>query len=136
MRSRIIISHEDFAKISDCIAALGLDPRKHFDLLMRKLESAHLRPAHMLPSDVVTLEAAVRVREHESDDPFSVTVTLPEDMNVEEHRISVLSQLGTALLGERVGTTVAWKAPIGTIRADIQRVAAPRMAADALLTAV
>jgi regulator of nucleoside diphosphate kinase len=136
MRSRIVISHEDFAKISDCIAALGIDPRKHFDQLMRKLESAQQRPASLLPPDIVTLDATVRIRELESDDPFSVTVTLPEDMNVEEHRISVLSQLGTALLGERVGTTVAWKAPIGTIRADIQRVVVPSWGAEALLTAV
>ena len=136
MRSRIMISHEDFARISDCIAAIGVDPRKHFEQLMRKLDAASLRPAHMLPADVVTLDAPVRVREHDGEDPFSVTVTLPEDMNVEEHRISVLSQLGTALLGERAGTTVAWQAPIGTIRAEIERVVVPSFRADALLTAV
>ena len=136
MRSRIMISQEDFAKISDCIAAIGIDPRKHFDQLTQKLEAASQRPAHMLPPDVVTLGATVRVWEHDSDEPFSVTVTLPEDMNVEEHRISVLSQLGTALLGARAGTTVAWQAPIGTIRAEIERVVVPSFRADALLTAV
>jgi len=136
MHSRIIISREDFAKIADCIVALGIDPRKHFTQLTRKLEAASQRPAHLLPLDVVTLGATVRLREHDSDEPLSVTVTLPRDINVEEHRISVLSQLGTALLGEREGTTVMWKAPAGTIRADIERVVAPIARVDALLAAV
>jgi regulator of nucleoside diphosphate kinase len=136
MRSRILISHEDFARISDCFAALGIDPRKHFDQLTRKLEAASQRPAHMLPPDVVTLGATVGLREHDSDESFSVTITLPEDIDVEEHRISVLSQLGTVLLGERKGTTVMWPAPAGTIRADIEHVFAPRVGAHALLAAV
>ena len=90
----------------------------------------------MLPPDVVTLGATVRLQEHDNDEPFFVTIALPEDINVEEHRISVLSQLGTVLLGERKGTTVMWPAPAGTIRADIEHVFAPRIGAHALLTAV
>lgn len=136
MRYRTIMSHEDFAQISDCIADLGIDPRTHFPELTRKLESASVRPAHMLPRGVVTLGVPVQLQEHDSDEPTSFIVTLPGDMNVEEHRISVLSQLGTALLGEREGSTVKWKAPIGTLRADIEHVVAPRAQAEALLAAV
>ncbi len=44
-----------------------------------------------------------------------ITLVYPQQANVLKNKISVLSPMGTAILGYRVGSTVEWEVPDGKI---------------------
>ena len=84
-----------------------------------------------VPSDVVTLQSQVRVRDHETGIASDYTVVSPAQADVSSGHVSVLAPLGTALLGYREGDEVEWQMPGGFRRLRIERVRQPQpLAAD------
>jgi len=87
-----------------------------------ELERALVVDPSRLSPNVVTLYAAVRVRDLESGHPQELTLVSPSEANVSAGRISVLAPLGTALLGYRQGDVVEWVMPGGLRRLLIEEV--------------
>ncbi|MGE5609522.1 MAG: nucleoside diphosphate kinase regulator, partial [Bacillota bacterium] len=75
-----------------------------------------------IPPDVVTMNSKVRVRDIDSGEEMVYTLVFPADADLEEHRISVLAPIGTAILGYRVGDVVEWPVPAGVRRLKIQEI--------------
>jgi regulator of nucleoside diphosphate kinase len=73
-----------------------------------------------IPVDVVTMGSRVCLRELESGDLWTFTLCYPADMDIEKNRISVLSPVGTAIIGQRVGDIVDWPTPLGSVRIQIE----------------
>jgi regulator of nucleoside diphosphate kinase len=96
--------------------------QEHLEDLRVELERALvLDPSRLSPS-VVTLHAAVRVRDLESGHRQEVTLVSPGEADVSAGRISVLAPLGTALLGYRQGDVVERLMPGGLRRLLIEEV--------------
>lgn len=58
------------------------------------------------------------------DDWFDLEVVLPAEADVDADRISLFTPVGMAVLGRRVGETIAWEAPAGLRRmivADVSK---------------
>ena len=96
--------------------------QEHLDDLRVELERALVVDPSRLSPNVVTLYAAVRVRDLESGHPQELTLVSPSEANVSAGRISVLAPLGTALLGYRQGDVVEWVMPGGLRRLLIEEV--------------
>lgn len=62
---------------------------------------------------VVTMNSTVKVTDLDTGTTHVYTIVFPPDADYEKGRISILSPLGTALLGYRVGETVTWEMPGG-----------------------
>lgn len=77
------------------------------------LASADLVPSRQVPADAVTMYSQVRVRDRESAQPQICTLCYPVDAEPESGFISVLSPLGLALIGRRVGDEVTCPMPGG-----------------------
>src|SRR4051794_10553978 len=73
--------------------------QEHLDDLRVELERALVLDPSRLSPGVVTMYAAVRVRDLQSGHRQELTVVSPSESNVSAGRISVLAPLGTALLG-------------------------------------
>src|SRR5688500_19974595 len=73
--------------------------------LRDKLARATTVPAQKVPTDVVTMNSKVRYRDDAVDTPRDVKLVYPGHADG-SGRISVLSPLGTALLGLSVGQEV------------------------------
>ena len=85
--------------------------------LMEMVEQeADIVPATDVGADVVTVNSTVSFRDELTDSVHRVTVVYPHDMSVGRRRISVLSPVGSALLGQRVGQVVHAALPDGTTR--------------------
>jgi regulator of nucleoside diphosphate kinase len=96
--------------------------QEHLEDLRVELERALvLDPGRLSPS-VVTMHAAVRVRDLESGHRHELTLVNPSEANVSAGRISVLAPLGTALLGYREGDVVERVMPGGPRRLLIEEV--------------
>jgi regulator of nucleoside diphosphate kinase len=76
------------------------------------LDNADVVPSREVPADVVTLYARLQLAEADAR-VRPLVVCQPDDAEPEAGFVSVLSPLGTALLGRRVGDTVAWVTPDG-----------------------
>ncbi len=77
------------------------------DGLLYELERADVVDDHRLPVDAVRMGSMVRYRTNGAVER-RVTLVYPKDADIGEGRISVLTPVGTALLGLRTGQSITW----------------------------
>lgn len=77
------------------------------------LDAAQVVPGREVPADVVTMYSSVLVQEHPGAAPRKLTLCYPEDAEPAQGFVSVLSPVGSALLGLPVGATAHWQLPDG-----------------------
>jgi regulator of nucleoside diphosphate kinase len=82
-------------------------------LLDEELARATVVPDHALPSGTVALDSRVRFRDERTGRVRDVTLVLPSRATASEGRISVLSPIGSALIGLAVDDRIEWPLPGG-----------------------
>jgi len=84
----------------------GLGNRMVITGLTKKIQKAFIVSSEDVPPDVVKINSLLRVSELGSGHKFICSVVLPWEASIENKRLSVLSGIGSALLGESVGQIV------------------------------
>jgi len=95
---------------------------KHLDDLEQELERAAIMKAGEVPSDVVTMNSRVKVKDLNSGRITTYQIVFPREADIARNRISVLAPIGTGLLGYSAGTTIEWQVPSGMRRFRILEV--------------
>lgn len=72
--------------------------------------------------DVVTMNSTVRVTDVDTGAAYVYTLVFPSDVDPEKGRISIVSPLGTALIGESAGAVVVADLPRGPRRLRIEEI--------------
>lgn len=90
--------------------------------LAEELDRSKVVPPQEIPCDVVTMNSRVRLTDLESGEETTFTLVFPEDADLEQHRISVVAPIGTAMLGYRVGNIFEWQVPEGVRRLQIKEI--------------
>lgn len=122
----ITLSRDDHAKLSLLVsAALASKPTAPLKQLKEELDRALVVENGSVSDDVVTLNALVSFEDLETHEIEAYTITLPEQANVEQNRISILAPIGTALIGYRQGDIVNWQTPGGVRQLRIKNVTQP-----------
>jgi regulator of nucleoside diphosphate kinase len=78
-------------------------------------------PPTEVPDDVVTMNSRVVIRDVRSGESICYTLVYPEDESFERGKLCVLSPMGMALLGARVGDVVHWNGAGGPGSAEVLR---------------
>lgn len=86
------------------------------DTLNELLDDADIVPPRQVPGDVVTMYTRVIVLDLADGAQRTLTLCYPEDADASAGFISVLSPIGTALLGRRVGEETQWTTPTGAVQ--------------------
>ncbi len=87
-----------------------------------------------IPSDFVTINSKVQLREINSDIEIIFTLVFPSNADLAEHKISILAPIGSAVIGRQTGDIIEWKAPGGIKRAKIEKMLyQPEAAGDSQL---
>ena len=81
--------------------------------LADELQAVDLVTSQDVAPDVVTMNSEVELVLAGQTEPQRLTLCYPHDAQVGAGRISVLSPIGAALLGRRVGDTIHWRMPNG-----------------------
>jgi len=68
------------------------------------------------PEDVVAMDSSVTFMDCDTGEKSTVSLVYPMDANIEQMKISILSPVGTALIGLQVGGKIDWPLPGGNIR--------------------
>lgn len=114
----LVISSLDLDRIEQL---LGNHPQ-HL-ALQEELDRAEIREPAEMPPDVVTMNSTVRFKMKNNESEFCLTLVYPKDALGDETKISVMAPVGSALLGLKVGDTIAWPGPAGrTIQVEILEV--------------
>ena len=115
----IVITEADYVRLQRLVESSRLFRQrdaKHLDDLEQELERAAIMKAGEVPSDVVTMNSRVRVKDLNSGRVTTYQIVFPGEADIAKNRISVLAPIGTGLLGYSAGTTVEWQVPSGMRR--------------------
>lgn len=115
-KNSLLLAKEDYAVIMSCIKR-GLRTitynRQDAEELEQELKKATVVDQEKLPQDIVRLNSKVTIREEEGNKIMELTLVTPEKANIKQRFISIMSPIGTALIGFRKGARVKWKVPAG-----------------------
>ena len=123
--SRIVITDVDRRRLGTLIeraTRYGLAGRDVIADLEHELERATAVDPGDCPSDVVTMNSTVRVRDLDRDEMETYTLVYPAEGNVDNSCLSVLSPMGTAISGYRAGDVIEWSVPRFHARLRVEEV--------------
>jgi regulator of nucleoside diphosphate kinase len=106
----IMMTEQDLLRIKNI---LEFQNAEDFERLEFELERAKIISASEVPADLVTMNTRVRYLNVQENKELIVTVVYPSEANSEEGKVSVLTPLGSALIGLRVGQEISWPFPDG-----------------------
>ncbi|MBL9207127.1 MAG: GreA/GreB family elongation factor [Opitutaceae bacterium] len=115
----IYVSRDDLTRLRLLLSAARA-PHSTSAPLRSELDRAVVLPE--LPPNVVGLHSTAEIVDLETGETDRFTLTLPEQADAVQGRLSVLAPLGTALLGYTEGDTLEWRMPGGLRRLRLQAV--------------
>jgi regulator of nucleoside diphosphate kinase len=123
MSRKIYITESDKAKLLKIINKAkheNIDNNLHLKDLEQEIEIAAVTDIEHLPGNVITMnsKAVLLIEDTEEE----ITLVYPSETDILENKISVLSPIGTAILGYGEGDTVEWKVPNGTVQIEVKKV--------------
>lgn len=104
----ITVSSRDFDRLETLLSSPPYAAEPAAQALMRELERADIVDPDAVPSDVVTMRSTVDCSDRDSGARHTLTLAYPHEADIERGRVSVLSAVGSALLGLSVGQDIAW----------------------------
>ena len=123
----LIIGNTDQHRL---LALLDLHQTSAAEKLSAELHRAEIVEQRDVPPNVVAMNAEVLYEDCETFARRTVQVVYPQDADAAHGRVSVLAPIGSALLGLRVGQTIAWEVPHGTKRIRVLSVRYPEATWD------
>ena len=123
-KNPVVLCQEDFKKLS---YILNLKPGDQPDenTLAYEVSRAIIVKDSAFPANTIRLNSAVTVVDMDSRKELEFTICLPQHADARSKRISVLTPMGAAIIGFRIGDEVEWKMPAGLKRLKILDVRQP-----------
>jgi regulator of nucleoside diphosphate kinase len=87
--------------------------KKNAEDLLAELKKAKLVSKDEFPANVVRLNSTVRIKPEDKDYVMELMIVTPDKADIKYRKISIMSPIGTALIGFRQGENVKWQVPSG-----------------------
>lgn len=113
MNSRIIVSSLDVERLEILLDSLAASESTTKTALLGEFSRAEVVEPGDVPPSVVTMNSTVRFAMTDTNEEFRMTLTYPKDAQPGSHSISILSPVGSALLGLSAGERITWPKPGG-----------------------
>jgi regulator of nucleoside diphosphate kinase len=114
MRPNIIVSSVDIERLETMLDALPLSQAELRHGLLDELGRAELVEPAEIPANVATMNSQLRFSLDEPAEEFCLTLAYPKDMQADGRQVSVLSPVGSALIGLASGDSIGWSRPDGS----------------------
>ncbi|MEO9336367.1 nucleoside diphosphate kinase regulator [Mesorhizobium sp. SB112] len=109
---KIVVSTIDHPRLTGIAnAALGRLPELAEELLS-EMERARIAPAERIPANTVQMGSKVAYKADDGEVKH-ITLVYPGEADIEQGKVSILTPLGTALIGLSEGQAVTWTARNG-----------------------
>jgi regulator of nucleoside diphosphate kinase len=123
-RDTIVITEPDRQKLTALIQDLRGrgEELPHANELAQELARARIVTPEETDPGVITMNSRFRLTDLDDKETEEYTLVFPQEADIEKRRISVLSPVGTGLLGYRKGDVVEWTVPAGKRRLKIDAI--------------
>lgn len=124
MENIIYLTEQDYKRLVDLVQhqRQGAGIQTNIAKLGEELKRAKRVPSEDIPSEVVTMNSSVLLRDLKSGKEMEITLVYPKDADVHTRKISIFAPVGTAIIGCKEGDEVEWPVPSGTINYKIEKV--------------
>lgn len=107
----ITLTRSDCDRLDRLASAAAASPTA--DFLAREVARATVVPSEAPPRDVVAMGSTVTFRDDTTGQDRTVTLVYPDEADMTEGRVSVLTPVGAALIGLPAGQSIEWQTPGG-----------------------
>ncbi|NIX76999.1 nucleoside diphosphate kinase regulator [Microvirga terricola] len=114
-KPKIVLTEDDYARLSRLADAATERMPEVADYLATELDRAKIVPSSRIPSKLVTMGTTLTFRDEQTGRTERVTLVFPEEANIAEKRISVMTPIGAALIGLSEGQSISWPTRTGEI---------------------
>ena len=121
----IHITEHDISRLREVLEDArrqGYEGSEYLDSLRAELERATIVPPKEIPPDVITMNTRVRLIDLDTNDEEIYTLVFPDEADISQGKISVLSPIGTAMLGYRLGDIFEWEVPAGKVHMKVAEI--------------
>lgn len=117
----IYITKNDHKKLVDIINKKW-DHNDSDKNLLTELNRAVIVEPQDVPSDVITMNSLVVFRDIELKEELEYWLVFPDDADIGQKKISVLSPIGCALLGYKIGDIISVNTPKGEKQLKVEKI--------------
>ncbi|MBN1899984.1 nucleoside diphosphate kinase regulator [Candidatus Sumerlaeota bacterium] len=121
----IYITRNDLKRLEEMLATprrFGSRSRSEIQSLAAELNRGQIVDPREIPPNVVTMNSRVQLRDIDTNEEIVYSLAFPDEANIDEGKISVVSPIGTAILGYREGDEIEWDVPAGKRRIKIEKI--------------
>ena len=123
MKDGIIVTETDKKRLKKLISeksCRGAKMDENLSALEREIERAEVVSAGELPEHIVTMNTRAILRV--DGEKLEASLVYPQDADWTANKLSVLSPIGTAILGYGEGADIEWEIPDGTTAISIEKI--------------
>ena len=113
---RIILTASDHAHLSGLARAAMRTMPEAAANLADELDRAQVLAEEGGPIDVVSMGCEVEFRDESNGRVQKVKLVDPSEADIEQGKVSVLTPVGTALIGLRTGASITWETRTGQLK--------------------
>ncbi|MBR7651841.1 nucleoside diphosphate kinase regulator [Ochrobactrum oryzae] len=111
-KPNIVVSEIDYERLMGLATNVSERLEEIAEELMVELDRAKVVPAKRLPQNVIQMGSAVEFRSNDGQER-RVTLVYPGEADIAQGKISILTPIGTALIGLTPGQSISWTARDG-----------------------
>jgi regulator of nucleoside diphosphate kinase len=115
-KPRITLSAHDHERLSQLARAAANTMPDVASELADELDRAHVLAKGRHPVDVVCMGSEVDYRDDTTGRIQTVTLSYPNEADIAKGRVSVLTPIGTALIGLAAGKSINWRTRTGEMK--------------------
>lgn len=111
-KPKIVVSDIDHERLTILAGNVSEKLEEVAEELLQELDRAKVVPQKKLPADVVHMGSTVEFRSNDGHER-KVTLVYPGEADIAQGKISILTPIGTALIGLTPGQSMSWIARDG-----------------------
>lgn len=116
LKPLITLTANDHERLSGLVRAAMNNMPDLASGLADEIERAHVMAKGRHPIDVVSMGSEVKFRDDTSGKIQKVFLVYPGQADISQDKISVLTPIGTALVGLQVGSSITWETRTGELK--------------------
>ena len=118
----IYITQHDLQRLKKLLNDIPEESHHHnFSVqeLINEMNRAIIISPKEVPENVITMNSRVLLRDVESGKDMTLWLVFPDKMDAVKNPVSILSPLGTAMIGYKVGDDFTWESPTGKKQIEV-----------------
>jgi len=124
MKRTIYITNSDIKRLQELIKTareFHTEDEIYLKELEKELNRSKVVDPKKIPKDIITINSKVSIEDLDTNKKEIYWLVLPVDADPDRNKISILTPIGTALLGYKTGDIIEWNVPGGIRKLKIKK---------------